>query len=385
MKLIVPSYYKDFQCLADKCKDCCCKCWEIDIDKKTEEYYKKVPGKFGKKLKENIIFNNPASFKLKENNECPFLSPNKLCEIYINLGENKMCDICKEHPRYYEWFNNFKEGGIGMCCEEAARLILTSSPPFTTIELKTLDIENEDNYSKKLYDFLNKERIQLINYIQNNNDINIKMISLLNYADQLQENLTKVSETPYIPFTINEIHTKTQSKIENLKHNKNYEDFFSFTLYGCLLNILTKNQKNFKESIKKIINYYSKLPPLQKKWQNNLKEYLNYINKYKTNIFENYKIFEKAIPKNYLENITTYFIWRYFIKTTFDRDVIQKIYLTVLSTTTIKLLMFFEWEKNKNISLDNWILICKYYSEEIEYSDENLIKIDDTFLYDELL
>ena len=52
MKLRFPEYYKQFKCIANNCKDSCCSAgWEIDIDKKTLELYKKVPGEFGEKLK----------------------------------------------------------------------------------------------------------------------------------------------------------------------------------------------------------------------------------------------------------------------------------------------------------------------------------------------
>ena len=36
----VPSYYKNFRCIADKCPDNCCRGWEIDIDEDTLDYYK---------------------------------------------------------------------------------------------------------------------------------------------------------------------------------------------------------------------------------------------------------------------------------------------------------------------------------------------------------
>ena len=35
MKLRIPSYYEEFSCIADKCKDNCCIGWEIDIDEET--------------------------------------------------------------------------------------------------------------------------------------------------------------------------------------------------------------------------------------------------------------------------------------------------------------------------------------------------------------
>ena len=83
-----PDYCRKFRCIADKCGDNCCIGWEIDIDEKTAEYYEKVGGEFGEKLRKNISGN---SFVLGENERCPFLNDCNLCEIFINLGEDKLC------------------------------------------------------------------------------------------------------------------------------------------------------------------------------------------------------------------------------------------------------------------------------------------------------
>lgn len=45
----VPSYYKNFRCIADKCPDNCCRGWEIDIDEDTLDYYKDLKGPMAEK------------------------------------------------------------------------------------------------------------------------------------------------------------------------------------------------------------------------------------------------------------------------------------------------------------------------------------------------
>ena len=51
MILRVPSYYKTFQCIADKCEHSCCIGWEIDIDEDSYDYYMGIEGAFGERLK----------------------------------------------------------------------------------------------------------------------------------------------------------------------------------------------------------------------------------------------------------------------------------------------------------------------------------------------
>lgn len=126
MKIYAPDYYSSFSCIADKCAHSCCIGWEIDIDDETLEYYKSVQSDFGKRLLSGISYDGgDAHFALTKDERCPFLTNGGLCEIILKLGENALCGICSDHPRYRSFFSARTEIGIGMCCEEAARIILT--------------------------------------------------------------------------------------------------------------------------------------------------------------------------------------------------------------------------------------------------------------------
>lgn len=133
MKTVYPDYYEDFKCTAERCKHNCCIGWEIDIDEKSLKYYKSVKGDFGKKLRDNISLEGTPHFKLKDNQRCPFLNSQNLCDIYKELGENKLCQICSDHPRFYNELPDRTEAGLGLCCEEAARLIITKKEPVKLI------------------------------------------------------------------------------------------------------------------------------------------------------------------------------------------------------------------------------------------------------------
>ena len=63
MILRVPSYYKTFQCIADKCEHSCCIGWEIDIDEDSYEYYMGIGGAFGERLKEQTVTEDEARTK----------------------------------------------------------------------------------------------------------------------------------------------------------------------------------------------------------------------------------------------------------------------------------------------------------------------------------
>ena len=143
MKLYAPTYYKRFQCIADRCEHSCCIGWEIDIDEETLQKYQALQGGYGSVIKESISLEDTPHFQLCEGERCPHLDERGLCKIILGLGEDYLCDICREHPRFYN-FTSVAEVGAGMSCPEAARLIL-SSPNYASMEeIGELDAAPDD-------------------------------------------------------------------------------------------------------------------------------------------------------------------------------------------------------------------------------------------------
>ena len=87
--------------------------------------------------------------------------------------EESLCDICTEHPRFYNEYGDVFEAGLGMCCEEAARLLLkgtksveliaeadgeedTALPPILILREKVFDCLKRTDIS-----FAEKERCAL--------------------------------------------------------------------------------------------------------------------------------------------------------------------------------------------------------------------------------
>ena len=102
MILRVPEYYEEFSCIADKCKDSCCAGWEIDIDEDSYGYYNSVEGDFGARLKDSMFVAEDGGyrFKLKGPKRCAMLNDQNLCDLYTALGEEALCEVCTEYPRF---------------------------------------------------------------------------------------------------------------------------------------------------------------------------------------------------------------------------------------------------------------------------------------------
>ncbi|EOU1491414.1 flagellin lysine-N-methylase [Clostridium perfringens] len=143
MKVRVPNYFNEFKCIASECEDTCCAGWEIVIDDETHKRYENVEGEFGDILRSKIVKSDGENIFLLNNGNCSFLNEKKMCEIYINLGEDHLCYTCQQFPRYTEEFLDLKEVGLSLSCPEAARIILRKAEN-TTFNLSEEDkCENE--------------------------------------------------------------------------------------------------------------------------------------------------------------------------------------------------------------------------------------------------
>lgn len=303
MCIVTPDYYDRFCCIADKCRHSCCVGWEIDIDNESYEFYKGIKGDFGKRLLSSIkVEDNIKSFVLDKNERCPFLNDRRLCDIIINCGEDALCDICADHPRFRNFFESRTEIGLGLCCEAAAELILSKTQK---TKLVFEGNPNEESAEERAF-FEFRDRV----------------------FDALQNR-----EVPL------------HKRIDNM-----------MTLVGA------------KYQVKSGEEYYRSfmgLERLEKDWE----EYL-----------EKLKFFDLSDVKQLLdgeyqtvfEQLVCYFVFRHFADGFFDNCLHKTAQFVVESIYVIVgICVSFEKEMGK-LDFSTLADICRRYSSEIEYSDENI-------------
>ncbi len=319
MILRMPEYCRSFRCSAGECSDSCCIGWEIDIDEKTADYYMSVDGEFGERLRKGISAGDCYSFIL-DNERCPFLNDRNLCDIILNLGEDKLCHICNEHPRYYEWFEGVKEGGVGLCCEEAAKLILARGGEDGYCETE-IPCEECDEYDHELYRFLYEVRERIMSILREKTSLRNSVARLLSYASLIQECMDngETEEIPEVPSAVN---------------------------------------SDRKADISRMLHIFRGLEPIDEKW----KPYIDELE-------ENASVTAHSEEHiKYIRNIGIYFVWRYFLKGVYDEEILSKVKLAVISMAMAGLMFGAE----KEAGMYRCAVLAKNYSKEIEYSEENL-------------
>ena len=148
MQEFILNYYPFFKCIAGECQHTCCAGWKMCIDEQSLVAYKNDTSAFYKVLKKGINFRK-SSFKADRKGRCAFLNDKGLCEIIINLGEQSLCQVCRDHPRFKSFFNDRVETGLGFCCEAAAKMILSFEDQITLISIKNDGNQQENDFNQK--------------------------------------------------------------------------------------------------------------------------------------------------------------------------------------------------------------------------------------------
>lgn len=128
MQITKPPYFDSFQCIASNCPDSCCKEWNVQVDAQAAAYYRSLSGPLGDRLRQVLTEEDVETVMTIENRRCPMWREDGLCRIQAELGEEALCQVCRDFPRLRHDYGDFLELGLELSCPEAARLIL--SAPF---------------------------------------------------------------------------------------------------------------------------------------------------------------------------------------------------------------------------------------------------------------
>ena len=266
MKHIYPTYYKKFKCIANECPDSCCKDWDVVVDEESESFYNSVNTEFGEKIRSLTVTDNDGDrIFVSQNGKCPFWNKDMLCDIYINLGEEHLCETCKNFPRITQDYTDFVEHTLSLACPEGARLILEEENDYSEFDNF---IYNE---SDKLMDFLLKARAKTSKIFKDRKlSFAQRLKEALRYNRDIQNSLDEISEPESVSDLsyIFELHNKLEimsnewkeilasaSKNEpDTNHDVEFERLALYYIYRYYLNAI--DSYNVLSTIKRIACAY---------------------------------------------------------------------------------------------------------------------------------
>ena len=389
---IKPDYYDRFRCTASACSDTCCAGWEIEVDETTAEMYRSMPGPLGEEIREKLVVTPEENYFGLENGRCPFLDREGLCRIIREAGEEALCDICREHPRFYHWYGNVTEVGLGLCCEEAARLVF-GSPEKTRFIAEELpedmdnreeDMDERENYSGGYSGIGEPEPVQDTEEAAEDrspaeNADGSLLKGLVAAADPAGKE-DKPSSSGLLfgeegirdpgsmqmnrdaAFYILQDRSYTMSR--RLQH---------FLDYGCRLQEVPNpepDMRGVKSTWQILIRLYRRMETIDDTWSGLLDRVEENLDEVLAREKEFWNYFK---PREYeYEHLAVYLTYRYFPESLYDGRIMSKFLFVISSVLVMYLLDILRYIDTGNYTVEDRNEFSRRFSREVEYCPENL-------------
>ena len=363
MQKIRPHYYDRFACIAGKCPDTCCAGWQIMIDEDSLKEYAQVPGVFGKRLRNSIDWMEECFEQI--DGRCSFLNDQDLCDIYRELGEERLCYTCQNYPRHVEEFEGRREYSLSLSCPVAAELILFGEEKVRFLLEETEEEEEFEDFDFLLFTKLEDAREWMVKMLQASDwRVEEKMQALLFLANEMQ---SCVDGAHYFELDERIRDCKTRKWIakgdprERFRFMKDTVDVFG------KLEVLRNEWMKAIENVKQF-------------YQNGEETYVGIRRRFE----EEYISKQKETWEKLQGRLLLSWIYTYFCGAVYDDEIYAKAMLAVFSALWIEELQMALWlENGQDLSRMDILKTAWKYAREIEHSDKNLLTLDEIFSTDE--
>lgn len=366
MEYILPDYYKQFNCIADKCENTCCAGWGIVIDKNTMKKYMQYEGEFKNRLMNSIEFDDSSFMQYK--GRCAFLNDDNLCDIICDTDSSMLCKTCRRYPRHYEEFENIREISLSISCPEACRIILGNKNKMKLeSEERELPEETYEDFDFLLFTKLSDIRELLFKVAENRKyGIMQRIGTVLAMSHDLDIRIRK-----------NQLF-----EVDNLLERYDKDKFVRMAcarikeISGTFNDELSLEKITKKRKIRaKYIKNLHRMETLDYEFKSIVKEYEDIIFELSD---EEYVELKKKFIKYYksgrleYEQIFVYFIYVYMLGSVYDERLYDKLVFAAVNTMIINEFDFAMWVKNHKLSFEMQVNFVHKYAREIEHSDLNL-------------
>lgn len=364
MILRVPEYYEEFSCIASRCKDSCCAGWEIDIDEESYAYYSSREGAFGDRLRESMYVAEDGGyrFKLKGPKRCAMLNDNNLCDLYTALGEEALCEVCTDYPRFSLFYRDVEQKGLSLSCEEAGRILFSKSEPIRFVDHVMRDVYEDgealedgmadDDEDLAFIAFLEWVQKQAIAILQDRNrSVAERMRAFLAWCDEAQTVTNRYlaqEDGQVLDQWRDESHSLSSEELRGIQRRFSYQDFIErFTIFV-------------------------EMEELDDEWINTKKEFAQLFDEEHYEELLRVYLDSPDFGESGYENLLVYFVFRYFMNAAYDYDILSYAKMVVVATLVIRDMDAARYQRNGgHFTQFDRIDVARIFSKEVEHSEGN--------------
>lgn len=330
-----PVYYDQFVCWAGRCPDTCCAVWDIVIDPNSEAFYRTLSGTMGERIRAAMTVDEDGDPCFQVSGGCcPLLTEERLCSIQLELGEERVCDTCRSHPRFTEEYGTFRELSLAASCPAAMELLMQEDWALMEME------DDSEVFSCE--------------------DVNEELLSALLPCRETAWMLLQRTDLPWEQRLWALLAFGSTLQLALLSEGSAALPVLAQQWKEITVDALNFQLKDGAVARCRCVELLQELEILEPAWSEKIAQVLEH----GTSGDYNYVIHE-SLEQRWV----AYLLWRWFLRADFDADIYSKLALPVVSILMLRVLNQNETDPRV------WKELARCWAKEIEHSAENRVAI----------
>jgi lysine-N-methylase len=302
------------------------------------------------------------------------LNEDNLCDLYTALGEEALCEVCTEYPRFCLYYRDVEQKGLSLSCEEVGRILFARTEPDRFVDYAMQDYYDEGSEEQAdsepeedlpYIDFLEWAQSEAIAILQDRSAaIEMRMRHFLAWCGSVQDviNHYRAREDPAVLAAWRQEHTGAQQTAEEKP-------------------VRALSYADFAERF----SVFSQMEELDGEWINTKKEFAS--------LFEE-STYEKLVL-SYLassdyselgyEHLLVYFVFRYLMNAAYDYDILTYGKLVIVATLVVRDMDVARFCRNGgSFTRFDRIDVARIFSKEVEHSEGNADDLKEMCMMEEI-
>jgi lysine-N-methylase len=251
--------------------------------------------------------------------------------LYIDMGSDALCDVCRIYPRFFKEANDYTIAGISLSCPEAARIILNDDSE-KAIDHASFLKSDDDKVFFEIYN-------SLVKIITDKKFFDCDFEKLCDAADELVFN-----KAEFAPKLVDE----------------------------CFINETADYSPGFARLVAEAfpnLEYLTlELPDLIEQFKNLVKD----TDKFKLYLPKADKLFGEIINSKESQNLAIYYLYKYMWEAIEDGDIELWVKRAYTMARLVCELYCFENADSTPINWQRYLRLAQLVSKEIEHNIDNL-------------
>lgn len=312
-------------------------------------------------------------FKLKGKKRCAMLNDHNLCDLYTALGEEALCEVCTEYPRFSLIYGDVEQKALSLSCEEVGRILFERTEPEKLVDIELPGNCDDGEEDPAYVAFMEWVQQESVNILQNRtHNIPERMREFLAWCDRVQT-------------VINYAQAKEDMSV---LADWRYEDAGHELREWEQKNIEGKRSR-FVHFLMKILRNVLRFLPIWKSWMRNgftpRKNSKSCITKIPMIRFLTEYMRSSDYSELGYEHLLVYFVYRYLMNSIYDYDILSYAKMIVMATLVVRDMDAARFYRNGGkFTMSDRIDVARIFSKEVEHSEGNAQDLKEMCMMEEI-